>query len=778
MNLMTKNMIAVLKRSSISGILSVTGLAIAYAIFYMTVVQVHYDLSFDRNFEKADSIFLYSRIIPEWESSRTITNTAEPKECAERYSEIKNYCYLVQRNEKISANDDRTGDMQIIEETMTFASTGLINMFKPKILHGDVVQAFTPGHAMLTESAAKKIFGDKYPVGETISYYDSFWSSDQKLTIAALCADFPDNCSLKNGIYAYQPEIDRGKWDWTTYFEIDPPNKGKLLKRLNNEQYMQNSTYLNKETNWQYELTALPDIHLRFPAKGEGSLVTVIVLLSIGILLLVISYINFLNFAIAMAPAKVKNVSIRKIFGESPFVLKLSIIMETVLLSFVSFILSILIIYILSAGVLKDFFMADLSILKNPGLLLFAGAVSVISGFLAGMYPAFYTTAFNPAMSLSGSFFHSRHNKWLKNILTGVQFISAIFLITAMLFVKMQYNYMRNKDWGIQTGNVLYLNTKSNGQDVESFMAELKRNPNIVDVTAAEFYPGQERIRGWGQKFEGAQISINVWSVRYDFFDFFGIKMIKGEKFKEKDHPKMIVNQTFLREYDLSEGINDRYFGGAQYDYEIIGIFEDFNFKSLYEKVKPLAFITIPEESKGIYYNWTFVKTQGADTKQAMEYVRDTWKKFSDEPSEVLLLSNTVQSFYQKENNTANLVSVCGIIAIIVAIIGLYGLILFDSKAKRKSIAIRKINGASVPRIMLMLNMSLFIRFAVSCLIAFPLAYYAVQRWLEDFAYKTPVHWWAFAFGGFIVLVISLLTVSWESYKAANGDPVEVLKAE
>ena len=770
MNSTIKNIFNVFRQYGISGLLSVTGLSIAYAVFYMTVVQVNYDLRFDRNFEKADSIFLYSHIIPERQSWRVSTNTVGPRECAGKYSEIKNFCYLLQRNEQFDIRDSRTGEVQTIDETVTYASVGLIEMFKPEILLGDVKQVLTPGYVMLTENTAKEIFGDKNPIGETVSYRNS----DQKLTIAAVCADFPDNCSLKNGIYMYQPELPISEWGWTTYFEIDPSNSSKLLQKLNDEQCMLNSTNFDKDIKWQHELTALPDIHLWFPAKGEGSLVTVIALLSIGILLLVISYTNFLNFAIAMAPARIRNINIRKILGENPFILKLSIVMETVFLSFISFLTSIFIIYLLSTGVLTDFFVADLSVLKNLGLLFFTGAVSIISGFLAGIYPAFYTTAFNPAMSLSGSFAHSMHNKWLKNILTVGQFISAIFLIIAMLFVKAQYDYMLNKDWGIQTENVLYFNTASNWDGVENFMAELKQNPDIIDATVAAYYPGQGKTQSWGRTFDGVKIDINIWPVRYNFFDFFGIKVIKGEGFRENDEAKMIVNHTFFTEYNLSEEINDKNISGN----EIIGIVEDFNYRSLYEKVKPLGFVTISEGNKRFYYTWVFVKTYGTNEKQAMEHIRNTWKKISDEPVEVLSLTDTIQALYKKELNTTNLISICGIIAIIVAIIGLYGLILFDSKAKRKSIAIRKVHGASIPKIMLMLNKAFFIRFAVSCLVAFPLAYYAVQRWLEDFAYKTPMHWWIFALGGLIVLVTSILTVSWESYKAATANPVKVIKSE
>ena len=542
---------------------------------------------------------------------------------------------------------------------------------------------------------------------------------------------------------------------------------------MNDDQFMQNIEGREDEI-WEYELTALPKIHLWFQAKGEGNPVTVIALLSVGILLLVVSYINFLNFSVAMASVRVRNLNIRKIFGESSFMLKMSVIMETVFLSFVSFLLSILVIQFLNTGAMKDFFIADLSITKNPDLLFFAGLISIVAGFLAGIYPAFYSTAFNPAVAISGTFTLSSHNKWLKNILTSVQFIAAIFLITATLFVKIQYDYMRNKDWGIQTENVLFLNIELIRDDVENFMTELKQYANIVDVTTSSFYPGgQNGLQGWGRKFEGVSINIKVWSVKSDFFDFFGVKLINGETFKENDHDKMILNRAFSKEYDFNDDIMNKYISG----YEIIGIVENFNYKSVQTGVEPLAFILIPDNRKYLY-NWVFVKTNGANKTQTAEYISKTWKKFSSEPVEVLSLTDTIKSLYQKEYNTASLVSICGIIAIIVAVIGLYGLILFDAKAKRKTIAIHKIHGASITEVMLMLNHGLLVRYAISCLVAFPLSYYAVQRWLEEFAYTTPIYWWVFALGGIIVLIISLLTVSWESYKAACANPLEVIKTE
>jgi putative ABC transport system permease protein len=777
MKLIIKNFIVLLTRFRTSSILTIAGLAVAYAVFYMIVVQAHYDFSFDRNFAKSDSIFLYSRITPD-NVSGTGTNTTEPKALAARYSEIKNFCYIkiewLDHATRFDFKDSIT-KAENVYIPLTYASVGFIDIFQPKILAGDAGKAFTPDNAMLTESTVKKYFGSENPVGKTFFFHNS----DRPITVAAVCADFPDNCSLKNGIYLYQPETTPNMWNYTTYIEIDPENKDRLLKALNADQAMQKETGLTNRANeiWQYKLTALPDIHLRFPAKGEGSLTTIISLLAIGILLLIISYTNFLNFSIAMAPIRVKGFNIRRILGESPLALKLSIIMEAVFLSFIAFLVSILIINILNTGVVKDFFEADLSVSHNWKLLITVCGVSLLTGFLAGIYPAFYATSFKPAMALSGSFAISGRTRWLKNALIVTQYITAIFLIIVTIFVKLQHDYLLNKNWGIYTDNVLYLNTGMITENVGNFVTELKRNPNIVDATSAAYYPGQENTQRWMRDYQEKRIEVNVWSVQFNFCDFFGINLVEGRQFSEQENNrKIIFNETFLKECGFNNLV------GQIFDdkFEIIGIVKDFNFKSLREPVKPFAFIPISDSDIYGHYSkqWTFVKTVGVNTSQTIDFIRDTWKKFSNEPVEVLFLDKTLADLYKKENNLAKLVSTCGAIAIIVAIMGLYGLILFNAKSKRKNIAIRKINGATKHEIVMMLNHDLLIQFVIAYIISVPIAGYVVNRWLEGFAYKTPMYWWVFILGGLIVLIISLITVSWESYKAASANPIEGIKTE
>jgi putative ABC transport system permease protein len=468
-------------------------------------------------------------------------------------------------------------------------------------------------------------------------------------------------------------ETSPNAWNYTSYIELDPENKDKLQNALNKNQNVHKHGY-NAEKIWQYELTALPKVYLHFPAKGEGNLTTTVSLLAIGILLLIVSYINFLNFYIAMTPTRIKWFNIRWIFGESAVSLKLSIMMEALFLSLIAFLASILFINLIKAGVV-DFFTADISISQNLRLLFFVGIFSILSGFVAGIYPAIYSTSFKPAIALSGSFAVSQRSKWLKNILIGAQFVTAIFLVIVTIFVKTQHDYMRNKNWGITTENILYFSTERIRDNVDNMTDKLKNNPDITDITFGLHFPGQDGLtQSWGREFEGVRIDVNAWYVKSNFLDFFGITVAEGRGFDELEEDKMILNKAFCREYGFSDII-----GKELSNYEIVGIAEDFNFKPLREEIKPIALIS---SSDANYHNWAFVKTTGMNTLKTIDYIHDTWK-----------------------------------------IMGVYGLILFNVKSKRKTIALHKINGASVMDVILMLNRSFIVQFVIAHIVAAPIAY-------------------------------------------------------
>jgi putative ABC transport system permease protein len=620
---------------------------------------------------------------------------------------------------------------------------------------------------MLTKSVAQKFFGDDDPLGKTFSQK----GSDQIITVVAVCEDFPDNCSLTNGVYLMQREDDESEWSYTSYVEIGGGDRDKVLAGLNADEALLKR---DSEKGWVFELTALSDIHLKFPAEGKGSLTATVSLLAIGILLLIIAYINFVNFSMSMAPVRLKGFNIRRILGESPFFLRFSIMMEAVFISLIAVILSTVFIHYFGTSVVREFFQADISLEKNVDLLLTMVGFSAFLGFVAGVYPAFYATAFQPAMALSGSFALSTGNKILKNTLIIIQFAAAVLLLTVSGFIKLQHDYMRDKSWGIRKDNVVYLPVHQFA-DVKVFEDELRKNPDILDAAYSAFLPGATRMMRWGLPFEGVEIHAAIWPVSHNYLRFFGIDIAEGRDFEESDmqgNGKFIFNRTFLKKYGFTD-ILGKEINGMDTG-KIIGIMEDFNFESLREPVRPIALVM------GDYYNdimgTMLVRINGQNTRNTLDYMQGLCKKFSSEPVEIAFLDETLHQLYRQEDNLAKQISIFGLITVIVTVMGVYGLILFNVKSKRKTIAIHKINGASVREIIMMLNRGFMIQFAIAYIVAVPLSYIVVNRWLENFANKTPMHWWMFAAGGVAVFVITALTVSYQSYRAATANPVEGIK--
>jgi putative ABC transport system permease protein len=758
MKLILHNFLFLLKRFRTSSVLNIVGLSIAYAVFFVIVVQTYYDFSFDRNFDKADNVYMYS----------ALTNTQIPGEHAKKSPEIKHFCVTKAYGKQIFEVGESKDNLHEYYEDVTRVTEGFVDIFiHDKIIQGDPRQIFADGNkVMLTESISKKFFGKENPLGQALIYH---YEGDYiPVTVAAICKDFPDNCSFGNGIYLNQPQRYAGENGYISYLEIVPGTKDKLLERINKKE---------DDTEQSFGLTALLDAYLKFPIKGQGKLSATLSLLAIGIWLMIIAYINFINFSISMAPVRLKGLNIRRIFGESTLALKFSVAMESVLLSFVAFLISLVIVNY-SIVAVKDFLQVDLSLSNNINPLLLTAGASLLMGFLAGIYPAFYTTSFKPAIALSGSFATSFGSKAMKNTLIVIQFTTALCLIIVASFIKIQHDNLQNKSWGINTENVIYLTiAKMSPRDARKvFEADLRSNPNIIDCVLSTCIPGG--VSGLGAtNFENTDVGYNAWVVSHNILRLFGIKIVEGRDFTEEDNwgnGKVIFNRAFVKEYGFKDIVGKEIKGMFGSNNEIIGITDDFNFKSLYESVQPISF-WVGQEYAGVS-NYMLIKINGQNRQKTIDYINTTWKKFSNENPDIHFLNETINQLYTQENNLAKLISMSGLITIIVAVMGVYGLILFNAKSKRKTIAIHKVNGATKREVILMLNRGFLVQFAIAYLIAVPLAYMVVGRWLENFAYKTPIHWWVFVAGGLLVFLIVVATVSGQSYKAASANPVDALK--
>jgi len=777
MNAIFRNFFFVLKRYRTSSMLNILGLSVAFAVFSVTMIQVNYDFSYDKCFKKSNNIYFFNQVFPNGYSTTMTTPLA--KEMSEVFPEIKSYCLIRFINNETFDVINKNGSKQKFTATINNATVGLLDVFTPEILAGDPRQALTQkGKALISENTAKRFFGNVNPIGKTVFYH----FDRTPLTVVAVFRDFPKNSSLSNNIFVYLPDDNIHNSNYKGYFEVLPGDINKLTTKINGkkkygELISQRFNNPKPEYSVKAEFQTLTDVHFDFlKAAGTGSLTTTLSLLAIGILILIIAYINFLNFSIAMAPVRVRGLNIQKILGANPRKLRCVVVAEGSLFSLLAFIISILIISFLKQSSIYEYFSADLSIQKNWIILTLIGSSSLLLGIIFGIYPARYITTFQPAVALSGSFSLSGKGAGLRNVLITLQFISAITLIIISVFIIIQHEYMKNYEWGMQKENIVFLPTKQLKTNIKTFGEELKKDPRVLDYTASNFIPGEVGM-SWGREFEGKHVSATIWPVQPNFLRFFGVKITDGRDFLNSDSTGtkhgIIFNQQFLKNFSFTQ-IVGKDFEGFETNFSIVGIAKNVNYSSLKDSIQPMAFAIMGDDQM----QWIILKISGKDTPATIKSIKKTWEKYCDEEFDIKFLNKSLDDLYKNESNLAKLISIFGLVIIVIAIMGVYGLVVFNARYKSKEIALRKVNGASVKEIMLMLNRSVIIQLAIAYVVAVPVAYYIVNRWLQQFAYKTPIYWWVFLLAGLLIFAITVITVSWQSYKAATANPVEAIKNE
>lgn len=770
MKLIINNFKQFVKSSKAVFFFNIAGFTVAFTAFFVIAIQVYYDFSFNKNFEHSNEIHQFIRYHHANGSNYWTINQVLPDEIKDKIPEVRAYCLLQQTNRtEVTAEID--GERRVHTTGYAQATQGFFDVFTPEIISGSIENIFdAQGKALISEETARQIFGDKDPLGQTLQ------SGQLTFTVAAVYKDFPKNCTLANGIFSYMFPNDPVNWNYHGYFLIEPGSMDKVTEKLNSVDIWGEEMFRkfseNPEERIEYQLPALKDIYLHGYKKRIN---TTLSLLVIGIILLLIAFINYTNFAISMAPARIRNVNIHKIFGVDLIRLRLAIAAEAVLFTLFSLALSLVCLHYFKGSGLASNFVADLSIENNRQLITVISASILFISLIIGIYPAIYTTSFNEAFAMKGSFSLSPKGVILRNTLILFQFTTSIALICISGMIKMQNDYMQNYSWGFQKENIAYLQMSDQKVDLELLGDELKQNGSVIDYTLSWNLPGRIGM-SWGRNFEGKYIDyFTIWPVTPNFLDFFGVKMVAGENFpKERDREKIIFNQEFMRVNDFTEDIIGKEFEGFSPS-DIVGVVENINFESLHEPIKPMAFVVFPSKE---YYNYLYLKLSGNDLPANTAQIEQIWTKFTDRPFDLRFLDTAMDNLYRNEINTGNLISVFGLISVLIAMMGVYGLVLFNTRYKTKEIAIRKINGADEGEILQLLNRNMLRLLLVSFVVAVPIAFLVINNWLDRFAYKAQVPWWLFVGSGLLVLLISVVTVSWQSYKAAIANPVDSLKTE
>ena len=452
------------------------------------------------------------------------------------------------------------------------------------------------------------------------------------------------------------------------------------------------------------------------------------------------------------------------------------IIIESMLISLSALLIALLIHNLLFQSI-EDVLQIDgLSFAGREYWYFYFIAMAIVYGFVASLYPARYITSTHIAQSIKGIMKFSGKGKRIRNILLVLQFSFTIMLIIGSIAINKQIFFWHNFDTGINTESIVYLNTTRNIREhSEAFAKELLKDYNITDYTYSSFVPGAVWMK-WGRTIDEQNISITCWPVDERFLDFFDIEIIEGRKFSkniEADKNKFILNEAAVKEFNWDKPL-EKIMQGFDFEGEIIGVAKDFNFSSLKEKIQPMQFWLTDGRKYKI-----LLKIHNGNITQTIKHIEKTWNNFEKEATfDYTFLDEKLQAQYSREEGIAYFIEFVALWSILLSITGLLGLALFIARQRTKEIGIRRANGASIKEILIMLNIDFIKWIIIAFIIAVPISYYAVDRWLENFAYKTQISWWIFAFAGILTLLLSIFAVSIQTFRVARKNPIESLRYE
>lgn len=787
-----RNFFVVLRRFKMAMFLNIAGLGIAFTAFMMIVMQVKYDHTFDACQPQAPAIYRLDMAYPS--TSLAVVSLPFARAFTASSPHIQAGTVLSAWNARRFFSVRRGGETYSYEEGYYSTTPDITRVFHFDMLEGDENALEAPDTWLIPRSMARRLFGEETARGKAVFDPDT---GEMLATIGGVYHDFPSNSTLPNLIYRRLPDQeDLAAWTKQNYyffFRLDDPARLEEVKANFKRNFDLSAAFgALGVTSWEkdgvdLQLTALPELHfltkVEYDTLPKASREATGVLLAIAWVILLIAGINFTNFSTALAPMRIKSINTRKVLGSSAGVLRAGLLLETVLVSVAAFGLSLGILAVLgqtSAARLVD---ADLSIGGQPLVVGATGALAVVMGLVVGLYPARYVTSFAPALVLKGNFGLSPKGRQLRSLLVGVQFVASFVLIIVAAFMYLQNRFMEKAPLGYEKDQLIVagLNRKAN-EKLEALGAAWKQFAGIEEVAYAEqVLSSRDQFMGWGRDYKDRQIDFQCIPVSPSFLQTLGIEVSQGRGFRPEDDRKetgsYIFNRTAAEQYGLAVG--ERIEGE-----EIVGLMPDVKFASLRTEVSPMAFYVwgkyVWGEEKRPFYAAAYVRVKaGSDLRAAMAHVKETLAATSGAyPFRVRFYDEVLQQTYEKERQTGWLISSFSLLAVFISIVGVFGLVVFESEYRRKEVGVRKVLGATTGEMLAMFNRGYLAVLAVCYVLAAPVAYYGVGRWLEGFAYRTPVAWWVFAAAFAAVAAVTLLTVTFQTWRVAAQNPAEVVSRE
>ena len=795
MKLMIRNLLYLFKRFKTAVVLNLFGLTIAFAAFLLIVMQVDYEMNYDAMHSKSGRTFRLEANHGEFEhnaihclmfSDAFVNSSAHITDYSYRYP-----FYGGERYCQIDEVDDQ-GEAKVFKENFQLCLPNISDVFDFHMKEGSVECLSIPGSVLIPESVAKRLFDKQSAIGKRIRMSGSSgWQpvSTTILTIGGVYKDFPGNTTVQNRIYVPMDQLDLLKSSWQMYAnEIyvtldDPLNKEEVLDHFN-KTFDFAKSQMGSAQEIALRLTPLKEVYYThdttFDFNPKGHRETYYVFLGIAFLILFIAGINFTNLTTSLIPLRLKTINTHRVLGCSIYKLRAISLIESIVICLISYILALFIVNDLSYTPIANWVDADIRLSQYKGLILLTALIAILTGCLAGLYPAIRSTSYAPALVLKGSFGLSPKGKKVRVALIGFQYTVSIALIIVTLFMGLQNHFMTSSEQlGFNKDQVAIVNLTPEiyAKHKPQYIQKLKDYPGIEDVAFSVYELSKEddMIDLEYARHEDKDVFFKVFYASENFLSVMDIQVEEGRDFTREDLNKAqsdyIINPAAERDFHLHPGerFNDR---------TVLGVSKDFRFNSCRIASSPFVFALnndIPNPKLVSYIRFN----SKTNLQEAVAHVRETLKEIDPTfPFEISFYNTILNNLYQKEQTLGKLISLFGIMAILISIVGVFGLVLFETQYRRKEIGIRKINGATTGQILLMFNKT-YIRIVSVCfIISIPIAWMGTQQWLENFAYKTPLHLWVFIVAFLIILSVTIGTVTFRNWQAANENPVNSVKSE
>ncbi len=780
--------------------INILGLTLGIASSILIMLFVFFEFSYDKYHEDADRVYRLAvkAMIGDTRINDTNSSSRVLREIREKYPEIEEAVKIFSMENVLL----RVENDQHAEPVFLGADSSLFDVMTFEFVIGNKESALNkPNTIVLTRSTAEKYFGQIDVVGRELEFDLQWGYGTVPFEVSAVIEDIPANSHLHfdhvASMTTFPDLISENGWmynNFKTYLKLHTGTDQLKLEAKFKDYVIESmgegyESFASKGGFWEFFLQPITSIHLNSDLNGEfeqnGNKKYVYIFSIIALFVLIIACINFMNLSTAKSALRGREVGIRKISGSTRSMLIRQFLSEAVVLSLIALFLAVILVELCLPG-FRNLVGKPLSLPLWDSFhwwpILIVGGFLI--GILSGIYPAFFLSAYKPITVLKGKIASGKKGSGFRNTLVVIQFAASIFLIIGTIVIQRQFNFLQNTDLGFEKSEVVSLKLSPGFEPFkETFRQEIKTDTDVLMITTGSGLPGERFVnRVFSYPTVEDNFTLNVFTCDYNYMDVLEMNMLEGRFFSESfstDSLAVVINETTALALNLENPIGTIIrTGDSSPEFTIIGVIKDYNYESMHSEIRPLGLFLQGGQMDRPLQSLA-VKINRGNNKRIIQLLEKTWNDIVPEmPFSYSFLDDNYNSLYNNESLTKKVFYLLSLLAIIVASLGLFGLASFITENRRKEVGIRKVMGASVEKIILILSSQFSLWVGVSFIIAAPVAWFVMNQWLQNFVYKQELSWWIFIIAGGLALFISLLTISTITWKAATRNPIESMRYE